>query len=136
MSGSGPDGMQSMSSADGCGSSAGMPLRHDARGLLRALQRRGPGAGERHSAESLGDRLRLPHAARAQRAVGQAVFGILLLAVAHEVEVARHHGLSGRRDVGRRASRRTRDGVERADGGDRQRTRDEFGGELRARRRW
>ena len=88
MSGVGPDGMQSMSSVDGCGSSAGSRSV-----MMRAVSwARCSGEcqapRERHAAQSLGDRVGLPLAALgAQRAVGEAVLGILLLAVAHEVEV-------------------------------------------------
>ena len=47
----------------------------------------------------------LAHAARAERAVGQAVFGILLLAVADEVEVTRHHAPATPQPASRRARR-------------------------------
>ncbi len=55
-----------------------------------ALERRVEGPGERHTAEPLGDRARLALAALGERAVRHAVLGILLLAVADEVEVVRH----------------------------------------------
>ena len=90
MSGVGPDGMQSISSAARLGLERRHPLGHDARGLLGALQRRVPRTVERHAAEPLGDGGRLALAAFGERAVGQAVLGVLLLAVAHEVEVVGH----------------------------------------------
>jgi hypothetical protein len=45
---------------------------------------------ERHAAQPVGNELRLALSTRRQRAVREAVLGVLLLAVTHEIEVMRH----------------------------------------------
>ena len=52
-----------------------------------------PDPGERDTAQPVGDRFGLTSTPWGERAVGKAVFGILLLAMAHEIDEVRQIGI-------------------------------------------